>query len=184
MARPWMRGSSRTVEQGVRAWLAKFTSSSRISLCLKIKRPPFLHPSACCREKWASQASHLSGKLSGVSAYLIDNSASWNSCTERTVPFMVDGRTKNHVPFSFPLQIVRLFSAVIGRKTVTSFFFHIPFGFSLSTLPFRFALLLSDSPIENRSFREEQRRGVHKLMLTPSSSGLEISGGLLMIWPF
>jgi hypothetical protein len=122
LAQPWMRGSSRAAE-GVKALLAKLTSSSRISSCLKITRPPFLHPSACCREKWASQPSHLSGKLCGVSACLIDN-ASWNSCAESTVPFTVEGRTESHAPVSFPLEIVRLFSAVIGRKRVASFSSH------------------------------------------------------------
>jgi hypothetical protein len=42
------------------------------------------------------QRSHLLGKLlSGIPARLIDN-ASWNSCAESTVQFVVDGRTKSH----------------------------------------------------------------------------------------
>ena len=47
LARPWMRGSSRAAE-GEQAMLHEFTSSSLISLCRKITRPPFLHESAGC----------------------------------------------------------------------------------------------------------------------------------------
>jgi hypothetical protein len=45
--RPRIKGSSRIAE-GVKAFPAKCTSSSRISLWRKITSPPFLQPRACC----------------------------------------------------------------------------------------------------------------------------------------
>jgi hypothetical protein len=38
----------------------------------------------------------------------------------------------------------------------------------LDSLPFHFAWLLSDPPIQSLSFREDQQQGVHKLMQMPS----------------
>jgi hypothetical protein len=103
-----MRGASRTAE-GVKALLAKFTSSSRISLC---------RAHAEGRNGRHNRRIYR-GTLCGVSAYLINN-ASWNSCAESTVPFTVDRRAESHAPVSFPLQIVPLLFAIIGRRIVAS----------------------------------------------------------------
>ena len=60
-----IKGSSRIAE-GVRAFPARCTNSSHISMCLKIMRPPFLQPRACCKVKLASQPSQVVGRSGEV----------------------------------------------------------------------------------------------------------------------
>jgi hypothetical protein len=64
----WILGSLQTAE-GEKALEAKFLSSSEISLCREITRPPRLHSNALLTLNFCWQPSHWIGKSGGQRAY-------------------------------------------------------------------------------------------------------------------
>ena len=109
----WMYGSSRIAEL-VSAWEQRAPSSSLISLWRRITRPPFLQVRPCATLKVASHPSHFFGRSGGVRAYRRKR-ASRNSCAERTVPLIIEGRVESHCPVSLPRRIALCISG--GRAS-------------------------------------------------------------------
>jgi hypothetical protein len=105
----WIISLTQTAE-GASALDAKLHSSSLISLCCRITRPPTLHSRAWRTSNFGPQPSQCDGRSPGVLVWL-SKSASLNSCAKISVLLSVEVMTLSHCPVSFLKDLVPLNAA-------------------------------------------------------------------------
>ena len=96
-----------SMHTSLQASVRRFAVRSRISLCRKVGKPPFLQDRACSTVKVLSQ-SHFEGRLDGVHPYLRAR-ASWKAALCSVNPWSLRGRTVSQVEAPFSLACTTVF---------------------------------------------------------------------------
>ena len=106
-----------SMHTSLQASVRRFAVRSRISLCRKVGKPPFLQDRACSTVKVLSQ-SHFEGRLDGVHPYLRAR-ASWKAALYSVNPWSLRGRTVSQVEAHSSVL-----TSITGRRCSCCLFLH------------------------------------------------------------